>query len=77
VSTPSLDRAIFSHLNDIIFVVLTPYSAIITSRKRKLRELFAVATHAESIVKDAFPNTDAPPTTQAEADFLLANDISQ
>lgn len=57
--------------------MLTPGSAIVTSRKRKLRQLFAVATHAESIPHDGFVKPDATPATPAENDFLLANDISQ
>lgn len=77
MSVPSFERANFSRPNGVIFVVLTPGSAIVTSRKRKLRELFAVATYAESLAHDGFTNPDAPPATQAENDFLLANEISQ
>ncbi|KAF4123132.1 LOW QUALITY PROTEIN: chromatin modification-related protein VID21 [Geosmithia morbida] len=57
--------------------MLTPLSAIITSRKRKLRELFAVATVAESQSHDGFANPDATPSTPAEAHFLQANEIVQ
>jgi chromatin modification-related protein VID21 len=61
----------------VIFVVLTSGSAIVASRKRKLRELFAVATHAEGLPHDGFSKPDAPPSTQAELDFLQGNDILQ
>jgi chromatin modification-related protein VID21 len=49
----------------------------VTSRKRKLRELFAVATHVESLPQDAFNKPDAPAPSQAEWDFLQANEILQ
>ena len=73
----SKDAGNFSDANDIKNMVLTIQSSIVTSRKRKLRELFAVATHAESLPQDAFANPDAPTTTQAEWQFLQANDILQ
>lgn len=57
--------------------MLTRSSAIVTSRKRKLRELFAVATHAESLPRDGFTNPDATEPTPAESQFLQANDILQ
>jgi chromatin modification-related protein VID21 len=50
-------------------------NAIVASRKRKLRELFAVATGAEGQSHDGFANPDAPPATQAEGNFLQANEI--
>ncbi|KAG6235738.1 hypothetical protein E4U25_004442 [Claviceps purpurea] len=53
------------------------YSAIVTSRKRKLRELFTVATHADTLPTDAFANPDAPAPTSAEWKFLQASDIAQ
>ncbi|KAL6851125.1 RNA polymerase II transcription elongation factor SpEAF [Amphichorda felina] len=52
-------------------------NAIVASRKRKLREVFAVATHADSQSHDAFANPDAPPSTPAEGHFLQANEIFQ
>ncbi|KAB5558132.1 hypothetical protein GE09DRAFT_1058198 [Coniochaeta sp. 2T2.1] len=52
-------------------------SAIVTSRKRKLRELFAVATEVDGIPNFDFADPDAPPTTQAEAKFLWDSDILQ
>ncbi|KAG5913594.1 hypothetical protein E4U42_000995, partial [Claviceps africana] len=53
------------------------HSAIVTSRKRKLRELFAVATHVDALPNDAFANPDAPAPTSAEWKFLQASDITQ
>ena len=47
------------------------------SRKRKLRELFAVATDEDAIPNHDFSNPDAPPTTPAEAKFLIEYDILQ
>ncbi|KJZ77057.1 hypothetical protein HIM_03378 [Hirsutella minnesotensis 3608] len=52
-------------------------SAIVTSRKRKLRELFAVATQIETLPDDGFANPDAPAATPAEWQFLQASDILQ
>ncbi|VUC37948.1 unnamed protein product [Clonostachys rosea] len=52
-------------------------NAIVTSRKRKLRELFAVATQPAGFPHDAFTKPDAPAPTQAESDFLQANEILQ
>jgi chromatin modification-related protein VID21 len=57
--------------------VLTASSAIVTSRKRKLRELFAVATHPEGLPGDAFTNQDAPGPTPAENKFLQDSDFLQ
>lgn len=57
--------------------MLTASSAIVASRKRKLRELFAVATQAESLPQDAFANPDAPATTAAEWQFLQTSEILQ
>ncbi|KAF5528744.1 chromatin modification VID21, partial [Fusarium phyllophilum] len=50
-------------------------SSIVTSRKRKLRELFAVATQSEGLPHPVLTNPDAPTTTPAEWQFLQANDI--
>lgn len=47
------------------------------SRKRKLRELFAVATEEDGIPNHDFSNPDAPPITPAEAKFLIDTDILQ
>lgn len=54
--------------------MLISCSAILTSRKRKLRELFAVATQIEPLPQDAL---DKPSVTAAEWQFLQANDIQQ
>ena len=72
-----LERANFSDFGGIIFVMLTRPSAIVTSRKRKLRELFVVASQVDPLPDDAFTNPDAPAATQAEWQFLQANDILQ
>lgn len=77
VSSISNERAIFSDANDVFFALLTASSAIVTSRKRKLRELFAVATQADGLPQDAFANPDAPAATPAEWQFLQASDILQ
>lgn len=71
------DGACFSDHFDIRQRVLTMCSAIVTSRKRKLRELFAVATQVEGIPNFDFTDPDAPPTNPAEAKFLLDCDILQ
>ena len=77
MSPISDERAIFSDHDGAIYGVLTPCSAIVTSRKRKLRELFAVATQVESLPNEAFANTDAPAPTPAENKFLHDSDILQ
>jgi hypothetical protein len=73
----SNERADFSDHGDIYFGVLTSLSSIVTSRKRKLRELFAVATQSEGLPHPVLTNPDAPTTTPAEWQFLQANDIIQ
>src|SRR6478736_926194 len=70
-------RADFSDRQDIFFGLLTCLSSIVTSRKRKLRELFAVATQSEGLPHPVLTNPDAPTTTPAEWQFLQANDIIQ
>lgn len=77
MSDASSKRAEFSDSPGIIFIVLTPDSAIVTSRKRKLRELFAVATHVDALPQDVSANPDAPSATAAEWQFLQLNDILQ
>lgn len=57
--------------------MLTIFSAIVTSRKRKLRELFAIATEVDGIPNYDFTDPDAPPTTPTEAQFLFNCDILQ
>jgi chromatin modification-related protein VID21 len=73
----SIDRAQFSDRFDARYLVLTIRSSIVQSRKRKLRELFAVATDEDAIPNHDFSNPDAPPTTPAEAKFLIECDILQ
>ncbi|KAG5981415.1 hypothetical protein E4U55_002973 [Claviceps digitariae] len=53
------------------------HAAIVAARKRKLRQLFAVATHVDRLPDDAFANPDAPAPTSAEWKFLQASDITQ
>lgn len=77
VSFISSERENFADASRVNFNVLTICSAIVTSRKRKLRELFAVATQIDPLPKDAFANPDAPAATNAEWQFLQTNDISQ
>ena len=77
MSRPSSDAPDFSDASHIIFVVLTPDSAIVTSRKRKLRELFAVATQTQPLPQQAHALSDAPAATTAEWQFLQTNDILQ
>jgi hypothetical protein len=57
------------------FVVLTACSSIVSSRKRKLRELFAVATIEDGIPNFDFSDPDAPSTTPDEETFLNESDI--
>jgi chromatin modification-related protein VID21 len=52
-------------------------SAIVKSRKRKLRELFAIATEVDGIPNFDFSDADALPTTEAESKFLADCDITQ
>lgn len=73
----SFDRGFFSDHFDIYDLVLTICSSIVTSRKRKLRELFAVATEIEGIPNHDFKDPDASPTTPAESQFLIEADILQ
>ncbi len=55
--------------------MLTACRSITTSRKRKLRELFAVATDEDGIPNHDFSDPDAPTTTPAEKTFLIESDI--
>ncbi len=56
-------------------LVLMIGSSIVTSRKRKLRELFAVATDIDATPTADLRDADAPPTTPGESKFLLDSDI--
>jgi chromatin modification-related protein VID21 len=73
----SSDRANFCDHFDVRESILTACSSIVTSRKRKLRELFAVATDEDGIPNLDFSDPDAQPTTAAEAKFLFDADILQ
>ena len=55
--------------------MLTTLRSITASRKRKLRELFAVATDEDGIPDHDFSDPDAPTTTPAEKTFLIESDI--
>lgn len=74
VLTP-LDRARSSDSNETIFALLTHASSIVTSRKRKLRELYDVATPDHGGPNAASANYDAPTPSQAELQFLHHCDI--
>jgi chromatin modification-related protein VID21 len=58
-------------------MVLIIGSGIVTSRKRKLREFFAVCDNDGPIPQINLSNVDAPPTNAAEAYFLEVTDILQ
>ncbi|KAK4662169.1 RNA polymerase II transcription elongation factor SpEAF [Podospora pseudopauciseta] len=52
-------------------------SSIVQSRKRKLRELYAVATDEDGIPNLDLSNLDAAPTAPAETSFLIDTDFTQ
>jgi len=52
-------------------------SGIVASRKRKLREFFAVCDTQDPIPNRNFDSVDAQPTTVEEARFLEVSDILQ
>ena len=58
-------------------MVLIIGSGIVTSRKRKLREFFAVCDNDGPIPQINLSNVNAPPTNAAEAYFLEVTDILQ
>jgi hypothetical protein len=58
-----------------IFHRADPYSGIVTSRKRKLREFFAVCDNEGPLPQITLLNVDAPPTSAAEKQFLDDSDI--
>ncbi|QSZ37664.1 hypothetical protein DSL72_008763 [Monilinia vaccinii-corymbosi] len=70
-----MDVAWFCASPDIIFDSTNRGSRIVTSRKRKLRELFAVCDNEGPIPEIPRIDPNAPPTTSAEAQFLDACDI--
>jgi hypothetical protein len=61
----------------VSIIVLIIGSGIITSRKRKLREFFAVCDNDGPIPQINLSNIDAPPTNAVEAKFLEVTDILQ
>lgn len=52
-------------------------SGIVASRKRKLREFFAVCDTEGPLPQITYLDVDAPPTSAAEAHFLDVCDILQ
>ncbi|TVY37095.1 Chromatin modification-related protein [Lachnellula occidentalis] len=54
----------------------TELSKIVTSRKRKLREFYAVCDSEGPVPQTTLTNNDAPPPTPAEKHFLDVCDIS-
>lgn len=58
-----------------IFHGADPNSGIVTSRKRKLREFFAVCDNEGPLPQISLANIDAPPTSAAEKEFLDVSDI--
>ncbi|KXJ97437.1 hypothetical protein Micbo1qcDRAFT_156326, partial [Microdochium bolleyi] len=52
-------------------------TSIVRSRKRKLRELFAVATTTDGVPKHSLADPDVQPPTAAELEFLQHCDILQ
>lgn len=57
--------------------MLIASSSIVRSRKRKLRELYAVATDGDGALHLNKFDVDAPPSTTGETKFLLDTDILQ
>lgn len=58
-------------------MMLMTFSSIVRSRKRKLRELYALATDGDAALNTTAFDLDAPPSTQAETKFLIETDILQ
>ena len=75
--TALIDRARFSDCFDMRYSILTCRRSIASSRKRKLREVFAVATDEDGIPNYDFGDPDAPAATPAEERFLTQFDIAQ
>jgi hypothetical protein len=63
--------------DDTYIIILINCSGIVTSRKRKLRELFAVSDNELQLPTLSFKNPDLPPTSTAEAHFLEVTNILQ
>ncbi|EFX03259.1 myb and hsa domain containing protein [Grosmannia clavigera kw1407] len=60
---------------ELLRVKREEYSSIVRSRKRKLRELYALATDSNAALNTTVFDLDAPASTQAETNFLIETDI--
>ena len=56
-------------------LVLMDVSSIGTARKRKLRELFSVATEADAAPNPTYKDGDASAASPPELSFLLDSDL--
>ena len=70
VSSISINPPDFSDSDDI-------FSKIVRSRKRKLLELFVVASHPDGLPNHTITDIDAIPPNTAEKQFLDGSDIVQ
>lgn len=61
----------------IIHVLIIDCSVIVASRKRKLRELYAICDNDGPVPQHSVSNPDVPYTTTGEKQFLEISDISQ
>lgn len=75
VSHVAFEREKFCDHFDIDSMVLIFRSSIVTARKRKLRELYAVATESDGIPSYDTTSLDAKPPNAAETQFLFQTDI--
>lgn len=73
--SPASESAPPSDHFDTIFDVLTPCSSIVTSRKRKLRQLYESATPNHGAPNATFANPNGATTSPAELQFLYRCDI--
>jgi hypothetical protein len=71
-----LESALFSDHFDTGFGMLTCRSSIVTSRKRKLRELYAIAYAPEGLAGLNSIIADDPAATPGEIKFLADADLS-
>lgn len=75
-SLPGMDRKRMARRIDACnFHCADGCSGIVTSRKRKLREFFAVCDNEGPVPQTTYSSPDAPPTTAAEERFLDVTDI--
>lgn len=75
MNNTSFESAIFSDRSDTQLLMLIALRSIVTSRKRKLHELYAVATSVEKAPQDASHNIESTQAALSELQFLQANDI--